>query len=95
MHTTLLVLHIIGMTTSLVLMAGALLFVLMHQKIAVYMATSAASATGLGGLSGAILLMSTPLSPMCIMLTAYLIGFGLLYGFVFHFGRIQNCAWIL
>jgi hypothetical protein len=79
MHTTILVTHIITITGSLILVMIATALSLLRNKRALIVARSSAVATALGVISGAVLLISSPLPSLCIELTAYLIGFTVFY----------------
>lgn len=90
MHTLILIVHIFSMSASLALIITALILGFLGKHSAMPMATTAAISTVVGGSSGTILLLTSPLSFQCVTLTLYLIAFGLVYKFAFGFGKLQN-----
>ncbi len=94
MHTTLLVVHIVGMIASLCLMSSAVLLGLNGKALAVRLASVGMGITIVGGISGIALLFSAPLSLKCALLTAYLLAMTALYIFGFGSGRVAKARLI-
>ena len=90
MYTIILLTHIFSMIASLALMASAVGLALFGVRSSVKLASLGMITTISGFLTGAILLLSSPLSFQCIVLTAYLAGTVALYRYGFGMGRVEN-----
>lgn len=86
MYIFLVSLHVIAMVLSISLMSGALVLGLLGKNLAVRVASFGAFATFVGFISGALLMIGTPLDFKCVMLTTYVIGVSVLYYFGYGFG---------
>lgn len=94
MHTVFVVIHVVAMVTSLGLMSSAVAFGLFGKRVAASLANFGLLATVFGGLSGIVLLVDSPLSMECVILTAYLAGVTALHVFGFAMGDAERAPLI-
>lgn len=71
-------------------MSGALAMGLAGKKAAVTVATFGEVFTVFGGLTGALLLLDSPLTIQCATLTAYLFAMTVLYVVGFGMGTVED-----
>jgi hypothetical protein len=88
--TTLLTLHIILMTTSLIGTAGMALAAVSSVKVDSLLIRSNAAVTAIGTVCGIVLLFAEPVGVKCIVLASYVALFALTYSFVL--GRNQSLS---
>lgn len=94
MNEMIILIHVGSMITSLLLMSGAVGLGLARKSVAMHAASFGMYATVIGTISGVGLLLDTPLSLQCAMLTAYLIGVSVLYYVGFGFGNMAKARLI-
>lgn len=82
------------MILSLVLMSAALGLGVFGKKTAVVVATLGEAVTIVGALSGVLLLLNTPLSIQCALLTAYVAAMTSLYVFGFGMGNAEEARFV-
>lgn len=87
MHTVLLSFHVVGMSLSLLLLLVAVGLKAVKHQSARRFVSAGAIATALGYVSGMVLLLSAPVASKCLMLTAYVVLFGLVYRYGFFSSR--------
>lgn len=86
MHIAIVVIHVVAMIISLGFMSSAVALGLFGKRIAATLANLGLLTTVVGGLSGAALLIDSPLSIECALLTAYLVSVTALHIFGFAMG---------
>lgn|GEM_PF-1417713 len=90
----LLVIHIVTMILSLLLMAVATVAGLAGKRFAAILSSTGMAMTAIGGLSGGLLLLSTPLPRECVELSLYLAAMTALYIFGFAMGDADDARLI-
>lgn len=86
MHTEIIIIHVASMLASLVVMPTAIALALRGITSSVKVATAGISLTGIGFVSGAVLLFDAPLFAECAVLTAYLGAMIVVYAYGFAWG---------
>ncbi len=86
MHTIILIAHIITMVTSVAFMSSAVAMGLLGNRSAITVANLGMAITVVGGLSGVLLMLDSPLSIQCALLAAYLAAVTTLHIFGFAMG---------
>lgn len=87
MELTILSLHILTMSASILFMITAVLFGLFGIKAASHIASIGTVATLVGGITGFVLLLDYPLSVKCVLLSMYVCGVAALYVYGFGAGK--------
>lgn len=86
MHTVLILTHITCMVASLLLMPTAVALAMRGIRASMTVATNGLLATGIGFITGIILLFDAPLLTECVILTSYLVAVIAIYAFGFGWG---------
>lgn len=86
MHASLILVHVVTMVASLIIMPSAVLLAMRGVRLSVSLATVGFVMTGIGFMTGVILLLHNPLLSQCVILAAYLLATIAVYGAGFSWG---------
>lgn len=90
MYITLVLIHVVTMILSMVLMSSAFVAGLLGRRTAVRLANVGMATTVIGFVTGLCLMLDSPLTFKCAVLTVYVVGVGLLHYFGYGFGDIKK-----
>lgn len=94
MHTFLIIFHVTTMLASMALMSGAIGLGVFGKQLAVNVASVGMGSTIVGFVSGLLLMLDTPLTMKCAMLTSYLVAVTAVYWYGYGFGRVRYARFV-
>lgn len=94
MYTLLVAIHVCAMITSMLLMSGAIGLGIFGKQLAVKIASVGMGATIVGFASGLLLMIASPLTLKCAILTSYLVVVTAVYWYGYGFGRLSQAHFV-
>lgn len=94
MYTFLVITHVATMIISMALMSGAIGLGIFGKQLAVKVASVGMGATIVGFATGLLLMLDTPLTLKCAMLTSYLLAVTLVYWYGYGHGRLEHAHFV-
>lgn len=94
MYTFIVITHVSTMIASMALMSSAIGLGVFGKKAAVNIASAGAGATVIGFVSGLQLMLDSPLTLKCAMLTSYLLAVSVVYWYGYGLGRIERARFV-
>lgn len=94
MHTFLIITHVATMIASMLLMSGAIGLGIFGRESAIKVASAAMGATVVGFATGLFLMIDSPLTVKCALLTSYLVAVTAAYWYGYGLGRIEYARFV-